>query len=220
VKLLLSEYDSVQVKVRCRFDELIWGQVEAVHLSGFNWCSKLRLSARELVISVPECARLDYGELLGGRVQLTETAHGWAEAVFNEADFGNFLTYPQVQAAAPQIDGVTFSFLPDGVVVDRPAGRVRFEGLLGCERFIVELEAAADGSPTAVLLEPLGGPPGLAEAFTSFFRTLSVDLAGAVLHFHALRLDHRTGTTGPEEVIRIRLKAEILRIPNPLRDRI
>lgn len=224
VRLLLQSYDRVRVQVGCQFGELIQGRVGAVHLSGKAWRTKMELTARELIVAAPDGAQLDYGALLAGQVTLTAVAHGWAEAAFDEADFGHFLNYPQVAASLPCIGGSRLVMMADGISIDGLGGRVSF---IVCHlgfRIQAALLVSEDGTLSVRVLSALpeqSGPPlfdahAYEESLVSFFRSLEVDLAGVRLRFAALRFGQVDGC----EVVRIRLSAAIKRIPNPFRDRI
>ncbi|CAE7840650.1 carA2 [Symbiodinium sp. CCMP2592] len=217
VRLLLRNYDAVVVAVGSRWETLLRGRVQAVQLSGKDWCTKLGLRARRLVVAALEGAALDYGELLQGRVTLTAVADGWAEAIFNEADFGQFLLYPQVAAASPTVEGAKFIFSSEGVIIDAAAETLTFEGRHAGHGLRGVLRCGQGGTVPTVKLEALGAQPEealepLEEALGGFFATLHVDLAGVDLRFRRLRF-------APSHAA-VLLKAEIRRIPNPFRDRI
>ncbi|CAE8638509.1 unnamed protein product [Polarella glacialis] len=226
VRLLLRRHQGVQVVVHSSWPELLFGSVKAVHLSGRGWLSKLGLAARELIVSAPTSCKLDYGELLAGRVTLTECALGWAEAAFDASDFANFLVYPPVVSSARRLIGSDFSFEPQGVRIDVAAGQVHFVCRQAGEQFNVVLEAVGgvegehvgmpESNPWGVLVVLEPSQPALACVMTKFFNELEVDLAGVGLRFAGLAIREEAGRA----IVRLRLNARIQRIPNPLRDTI
>eukprot|EP00913_Durusdinium_trenchii_P022361 g21007.t1 len=149
------------------------GRVEAVKLFGKNWmepqprvalaCTKLQLRARQLTVTT-HCAALDYGELLQGRVTLTEVAKGFAEAIFDAEEFGDFLLYPQVAQAAPVVLGSRFRFMEQKVKID------------------FETKTTASKATTGEL----------ERALSAFFATLYIDLAGVALRFQRLDFHPKT----------------------------
>eukprot|EP00435_Cladocopium_sp_Y103_P013341 s1460_g3.t1 len=150
VRLLLRRYDLVRVKVQSRWDQLIRGRVEAVELSGKQWCTKLQLRARSLVVSASSAA-LDYGELLQGRVTLTEVAKGSAEAIFDAQEFGDFLIYPQVSEAAPVVSGAKVLFSERGVEIDSSAEELTFQGRHAGQAFRARLTVDGGQRPKVSL---------------------------------------------------------------------
>lgn len=219
VRLLLRRYDMVRVKVQSRWDQLIRGRVEAVELSGKQWCTKLRLRARSLVVSASSAA-LDYGELLQGRVTLTEVAKGSAEAIFDAQEFGDFLIYPQVSEAAPVVSGAKVLFSERAVEIDSSAEQLTFQGRHAGQAFRARLTCGDGGKRPKVSLH---SDARLAEAtkmeletaLETFFSKLKIDLAGVLLRFHRLNFPRSSAGT-----VAVLLTAEIRRIPNPFRDRI
>eukprot|EP00929_Paragymnodinium_shiwhaense_P100764 TRINITY_DN63330_c0_g1_i1.p1 TRINITY_DN63330_c0_g1~~TRINITY_DN63330_c0_g1_i1.p1 ORF type:complete len:323 (-),score=49.67 TRINITY_DN63330_c0_g1_i1:674-1642(-) len=226
VRLLLRSHNGVKVAVRSRWEDLLRaGSVEAVHLSGRNWRTKLDLTARSLVVAALKGARLDYGALMQGRVSLTAPAHGWAEGVFDADDFGNFLLYPQVAARLPQVAGTRLKFQSSGIVIDAPAGQVVLPAALGntqCQVVLHVNDGVNIEAHLSLSSEEADSQLSADErhdweaAITTFFKNVNVDLAGVDLKFAAIKL---AGTEGRSEV-RLRLTAVIRRIPNPLRDTI
>lgn len=215
VRLLLRRYDMVRVKVQSRWDQLIRGRVEAVELSGKQWCTKLRLRARSLVVSA-SCAALDYGELLQGRVTLTEVAKGSAKAIFDAQEFGDFLIYPQVSEAAPVVSGAKVLFSERGVEIDSSAEQLTFQGRHAGQAFRARLTCGDGGKRPKVSLH---SDARLAEAtkleletaLETFFSKLQIDLAGVLLRFDRLNFPRC-------DAVAVLLTAEIRRIPNPFRD--
>ncbi|CAJ1355755.1 unnamed protein product, partial [Effrenium voratum] len=176
-------------------------------------CTKLGLRARALRVAALRGAALDYGELLQGRVTLTEAAQGWAEAVFDAEEFADFLVYPQVAAAAPQLEGAQFRFC-GSVEISSADETLTFQGSHAGDLFRGTL-SCGDGTQPQVSLHgdiDEARRVALERALASFFRSLYVDLAGVCLSFERLRFG--------KDVAAVLLKAEIRRIPNPFRDRI
>lgn len=217
VRMLLRSYDNVQVRVSSKLGELVRGRVNDVHLSGRSWCTKLNLRARSLTVMASP-ASLDYGELLRGSVALTQPAKGWAEAVFDGRDFGYFLCYQALASATPVVAGSKFRFSSEGVIIDSDGRNIAFRGWHANEPVLGSLTLTEEqGRPmvrVCVSQPQTAGP--LEVALTVFFRDLQVDLAGVHLRFDQLGF----GSLAGEDVAHILLRAEICRIPNPLRDRI
>ncbi|CAK9096164.1 Zeta-carotene-forming phytoene desaturase [Durusdinium trenchii] len=181
VRLLLRRYDLVSVSVASRWDQLMRGRVEAVKLFGKNWCTKLQLRARQLTVTT-HCAALDYGELLQGRVTLTEVAKGFAEAIFDAEEFGDFLLYPQVAQAAPVVLGSRFRFMEQKVKIDFETKTVFFQGRHPGDFFQARLTCSDKGARPKVSLHSETASKAttgeLERALSAFFATLYIDLAG------------------------------------------
>lgn len=230
VRLLLRNHAGVHVTVSSELGQLAQGRVAGVHLEGREWRTQRGLTARRLVVAALDGAALDYNELIfAQRVTLTEPASGWAEAMFDARDFGNFLLYAPVFGAAPTFESSTVRFCPDGASIDSSAGRATFKFLHAGRGLTAFLEADAAGVPTVRLsactsqVNGMGGdavsPPtvaGLEAILTTFFQKLFVDLAGVELRFASLRFDHAPAG----DVLSLRLRAIVRRIPNPFKDRI
>mmetsp|Transcript_76376 Transcript_76376/g.151062 ORF Transcript_76376/g.151062 Transcript_76376/m.151062 type:complete len:305 (+) Transcript_76376:60-974(+) len=233
VPLHLRRYQSVRAAVRSQTNTLVQGRVQAVHLQGLDWHSRADLTARRLIVTAPDGAALNYLEALAGQLTLTAPTTGWAEAVFDARDFGNFLKYQPVATTVPRIAGERFLFSSEGVVVDTAARHIVFSGRWGRRPVKAMLEAGpAPGMALSVCILEAGSSVAdasmLGSALTHFFRNLRVDLCGVELSFAAMdvRPWHPSATKragsrdGVVPAVWLRLRATIQRIPNPARDRI
>jgi len=121
IKSKLRSYSAVHFDVECTALGLIAGKVDGAGMTGYGWESPLGLSARLLQMRVGGTS-LDYpGVLAQQRIVLTTQPLGSARCVFDEADFGAFLTHQLVRTAASSaVRGQPFLFDADSVVVHAP----------------------------------------------------------------------------------------------------
>eukprot|EP00405_Crypthecodinium_cohnii_P030241 CAMPEP_0206500504 /NCGR_PEP_ID=MMETSP0324_2-20121206/52524_1 /ASSEMBLY_ACC=CAM_ASM_000836 /TAXON_ID=2866 /ORGANISM="Crypthecodinium cohnii, Strain Seligo" /LENGTH=338 /DNA_ID=CAMNT_0053987685 /DNA_START=335 /DNA_END=1351 /DNA_ORIENTATION=+ len=151
-KLMVPNFKELTVRVHARVDQLLLGRIASMYIAGRDWATNLGLTVREMVIAVPQEARVSYMKLLSGTVQLTETVQGWAVGVFNSQDFSNFLVYPPLVAVAPKLpDGSPITFVRDGVHIDLENDRVCFKAWVYEEELDFEAvmpSAAASPSPS------------------------------------------------------------------------
>ena len=200
----LQELQSVEVQVRASPLAILGGGVDGVRVSGRGWCTPMRLSCRELDVSVGRTA-IDVQALVSSRrILLQRAAEGDATMVFSGADWQNFLEHPLMSAAianrrrtvpCPCISfaGSRAAVRPDGVeftlrwgddalqarLYQRQGGQV-VASVRADDLVVVETSAAAAdvGADTARLA---------AMWIVGLFENLVLDLDGCELRFRSLR---------------------------------
>ncbi|GBF93742.1 hypothetical protein Rsub_06074 [Raphidocelis subcapitata] len=215
----LKEARSVAADISCDAFSLLAGRVNSVAIRGEGWRSPLNLTAQLLEATVGAAA-LDYAQvLLRGRIVLTNVPTGTARVVFDEVDFGNFLTHPLVTEAAKEaVRGSAFVFDRDSVRLEAPS-RERPEGLIfftgtwrgdnvellpvargaavgrGVQAHAIALGVGGRSSSAGVVEDELG----------RFFNSLTVDLEGVELRLMSVTLSAGTGWAGAAADLRLQL---------------
>lgn len=200
----LQELQSVDVQVRASPLAILSGGVDGVRVSGRGWCTPMRLSCRELDVSVGRTA-IDVQALVSSRrILLQRAAEGDATMVFSGADWQHFLEHPLMAAAIANrrctLPCPCISFAGSRAVV-RPDG-VEFTLRWGEHALQARLYQRQGGQVVAsvraddlVVVEPAAAAADVdadtarlaAMWIVGLFENLVLDLDGCELRFRSLR---------------------------------
>jgi hypothetical protein len=214
-------------------DMLLQGRVGPVRVRGRSWQSPRGLTCRAIEAKVDQC-ELDISKIMAKRkLLLTTPALGESFIAMNAQDFGNFLIHPLIKPPTVVVTGPSSSssvtaqpvqFSRDDVVIDPASKNVRFYGKWMSGQWAFDLrrqeECKTDVTVTRMITAESNAEASnnndedaiaLAQAMTSFFNYLVVELDGTFLAFQDMSITAK----GASPSLMLKLGITVHKFPSP-----